>query len=191
MAVGDEPARRIELELWPQLFPKTAENYRQLCTGEKGRGGAKGKPHYRGTTVHRVVPGFVLHGGDTTAGNGTGGESIYSTEESPFFDDEFENGVVGHAEPYLLSMANAGRHTNGSQFFLTTARTTWLDGKHVVFGRVRSGKEVVTAIEAVGSGHGKTSKAVELRVTNATVCFFHSSRSRAAFIQFSRPCERQ
>ena len=98
----------------------------------------------------------MCQGGDFTRGNGTGGESIYGET----FEDEFESGYVGHSEPYLLSMANAGPHSNGSQFFLTTARTPHLDGKHVVFGKVVSGKEVVDRIEAVGSSSGRTSQPV-------------------------------
>ena len=98
----------------------------------------------------------MCQGGDFTRGNGTGGESIYGEK----FDDEFDNGVVGHSRPFLLSMANAGPNTNGSQFFLTTARTPHLDGKHVVFGKVVAGEEVVKAVEAVGSGSGRTSRPV-------------------------------
>lgn len=163
VTVGDQPAGRIELELFSTLFPKTADNFRALCTGEKGSGGVKGKPrHYKGTTFHRVIPGFMLQGGDTTAGDGTGGESIHGTAESPYFEDEFENGVVGHSEAYLLSMANAGEHTNGSQFFVTAAAAPHLDGKHVVFGRVARGQDVVRAIEAVGTRYGRTRQPVTI-----------------------------
>jgi len=156
MSIGEEPAGRIEMELFATHYPKTAENFRALCTGEKGLG-TRGKPlHFKGSSFHRVIPGFMCQGGDFTRGNGTGGESIYGDK----FEDEFERGVVGHAEPFLLSMANSGPNTNGSQFFLTTARTPHLDGKHVVFGKVLSGKEVVRAIEGVGSGSGKTAQPV-------------------------------
>ena len=156
MTVGDEPAGRIEMELFETVCPKTCENFRALCTGEKGMG-RSGKPlHFKGSSFHRVIPGFMCQGGDFTRGNGTGGESIYGEK----FDDEFENGVIGHSRPFLLSMANAGPNTNGSQFFLTTAVTTHLDGKHVVFGKVVSGESVVKAIEAVGSGAGRTSAPV-------------------------------
>jgi len=158
MEVGGRPAGRVELQLFSAVVPKTAENFRCLCTGEKGVG-SSGKPlHYKGSTFHRVIPGFMCQGGDFTAGNGTGGESIYGAK----FADEWENGTVRHSEPMLLSMANAGRNTNGSQFFLTTAKTAHLDGRHVVFGKVVKGEAVVRAIEAVGSGNGATSKVVRI-----------------------------
>jgi len=161
--VGDEPAQRIVLELLSALFPKTSENFRALCTGEKGKG-VSGKPlHYKGATIHRAVPGFVIQGGDTTSGNGTGGECVYAkTSEAPYFDDEFEGGIISHSGPFLLSMANVGEHSNGSQFFVTTAAAPHLDGKNVVFGRVVSGQEVVRAVEAVGTRFGPTRKPVTI-----------------------------
>ena len=171
MAIGGESAGRIEMQLFAKHYPKTAENFRALCTGEKGVGKSGKKLHFEGSSFHRVIPGFMCQGGDFTRGNGTGGESIYGEK----FDDEFENGVVGHTEKFLLSMANAGPNTNGSQFFLTTSRTPHLDGKHVVFGRVTAGEAVVDAIEAVGSGSGRTSRPVvisasgQLAVGSATV----------------------
>ena len=139
--------------------PKTAENFRALCTGEKGDGGS-GKPlHYKGSAFHRVIPGFMCQGGDFTAGNGTGGESIYGHK----FEDESFAGKAGqHTGRGCLSMANAGPNTNGSQFFLCTADTSWLDGAHVVFGQVTGGMEVLDKIEAVGSSSGATDKAVTI-----------------------------
>ena len=156
--IGKSTRGRIVFELRKDIVPKTAENFRALCTGEKGVG-ASGVPlHFKGSIFHRVIPNFMCQGGDFTHSNGMGGESIYGSK----FADEWENGVVRHSEPMLLSMANAGRDTNGSQFFLTTTSTPHLDGKHVVFGRVVAGENVVRAMEAVGSRSGSTSQSVRV-----------------------------
>ena len=157
ISIGDEPAGRIEIELFKDACPKTAENFRALCTGEKGVG-KSGKPlHYKGSTFHRVIPGFMCQGGDFTMGNGMGGESIYGAK----FEDETFKGKAGkHFGPGTVSMANAGPTTNGSQFFICTGQTPHLDGKHVVFGQVINGMDVVKKIEAVGSRSGMTSKKV-------------------------------
>jgi len=157
MTIGGQDAGRITFELYADTVPKTAENFRALCTGEKGEG-KSGKPlHYKGSSFHRVISDFMCQGGDFTRGNGTGGESIYGMK---FADESFQGKAGKHDTVGLLSMANAGPNTNGSQFFITTVLTPWLDGKHVVFGKVTDGMDVVRAIEEVGSRSGSTSQPV-------------------------------
>jgi cyclophilin family peptidyl-prolyl cis-trans isomerase len=151
VSIGGEIAGRITFQLYEDT-PKTSENFRALCTGEKGVGRSGKALHYKGSPFHRVIDGFMAQGGDFTRQNGTGGESIYGEK---FADENF---IHKHDRKYLLSMANAGPGTNGSQFFITFIPTPHLNGAHVVFGEVISGQDVVEALQAVGSRSGQTTK---------------------------------
>ncbi|XP_063480042.1 peptidyl-prolyl cis-trans isomerase A [Symphalangus syndactylus] len=149
ITVNGKPLGHVSFKIFADKFSKTAENFRALSIGEKGL-------DYKGSCFHRIIPGFMCQGGDFTYNNGTGGKSLYGEK----FDDE--NFILKHTGPGILSMANAGPNTNGSQFFICTAKTEWLMGKHVVFGKVKEGMHIVEAMEPFGSRNGKTSKKITI-----------------------------
>ena len=157
--VNGESAGRIVMGMFGNTVPKTTKNFATLADGSAGKGNSGKDLHFKGSKFHRIIPGFMAQGGDFTNGNGTGGESIYGNK---FNDENFD---IKHSKPYLLSMANAGPNTNGSQFFITFKETSWLDGRHTVFGEVLEGVDVVLALEKIGSGSGTTSKKATIAVS--------------------------
>jgi len=139
---------RIVIELFADKVPKTAENFRMLCTGEKGVGRSGTKLHYKGCKFHRIIPHFIVQSGDFIAHDGSQNESVYGNR----FEDE--NFVVKHSEPGIVSMANSGRNSNGGQFFITLVKAPWLDGRHVAFGKVTEGLDIIDKIQAAGTCSG-------------------------------------
>ncbi|GAA5796887.1 peptidyl-prolyl cis-trans isomerase cyp5 [Helicostylum pulchrum] len=156
VAVNGQPSGRMTFKLFSDVVPKTAENFRALCTGEKGIGKSGKALTFKNSAFHRIIPGFMAQGGDFTSGDGRGGESIYGHK----FNDE--NFTLKHQGKGTLSMANAGPNTNGSQFFITFDETPWLDGAHTVFGKISEGTEVLDLLEQYGTQSGRPTAKVEI-----------------------------
>uniref|UniRef100_M4B7R7 Peptidyl-prolyl cis-trans isomerase n=2 Tax=Hyaloperonospora arabidopsidis (strain Emoy2) TaxID=559515 RepID=M4B7R7_HYAAE len=156
VSINDDYVGKVVMGLYGEVQPRTVENFRALCTGEKGASRAGPPLWFKGSSFHRIIPGFMIQGGDFTQHNGRGGESVYGRR----FDDEDLS--VPHGGPGTLSMANAGPNSNGSQFFICTGDTPWLDGKHVVFGRVLEGMDVVDIISSCGKRSGKPKAMVKI-----------------------------
>jgi len=155
--IGDAEVQRVTIGLFGEDVPKTVKNFVGLCKGDSDKKASSGQAlAYKGSKFHRIIPNFMIQGGDFTRGDGTGGESIYGAK---FADENFK---LKHTGAGVLSMANAGPNTNGSQFFITTVKTSWLDGRHVVFGKVIDGMDVITKVEAVGSSSGAPQQPVIL-----------------------------
>ncbi|MEY6432301.1 peptidylprolyl isomerase [Thioalkalicoccus limnaeus] len=156
VTIGGQPAGTVVIELRADVVPRTAENFRSLCTGERGYGRRGNALAYAGSPFHRIIPGFMVQGGDITRGTGKGGDSIYGGR---FPDENFR---LRHSGPGIVSMANSGRNTNSSQFFITLNATPHLDGMHVVFGQVVEGMEVVEKMGAQGTPRGRPLTRVQL-----------------------------
>ena len=165
--IDQEPVGRIVIGLFGDVVPRTVMNFRSIAEGDLGVRSSGREMTYTGTNFHRIIPDFMAQGGDFTRFDGTGGESIYGRK----FDDE--NFLLHHSKPYLLSMANSGPDSNGSQFFITFKETPFLDGKHVVFGEVIEGTEVVDALEKIGSKSGEPSQRASIKLSG-TIPFDNS-----------------
>ena len=156
ISIDGEKQGRIIIELFADKVPTTCENFRVLCTGEKGVGRSGAKLHYKGCKFHRIIPHFIVQSGDFVKNDGSSNECIYG----PKFPDE--NFVVKHSEPGIVSCANSGRNSNGCQFFITLIKAPWLDGRHVAFGKVVEGMDIVEKIQGCGSSSGSPKQTVEI-----------------------------